>query len=142
MTNSLVAGEALRFIVAGKAIFTLRSARTGTRYTYKVVVADERPGMAPAWFVSLLVGQDNTSDYQYIGLLTEQGFRTTRASTLRPDSKPVVAFSWTINHLRSATLPSTLEIYHEGRCGRCGRPLTVPESITSGYGPECIGKVA
>ena len=32
--------------------------------------------------------------------------------------------------------------WHEGRCGRCGRKLTVPESIEAGYGPECINLVA
>jgi len=29
-------------------------------------------------------------------------------------------------------------VFHEGACGRCGRTLTVPESIASGFGPECI----
>src|ERR1700675_3055956 len=24
-----------------------------------------------------------------------------------------------------------------GKCGRCGKPLTVPESIASGFGPDC-----
>jgi hypothetical protein len=27
--------------------------------------------------------------------------------------------------------------HHEGKCGRCGRLLTVPSSIESGIGPEC-----
>jgi len=27
------------------------------------------------------------------------------------------------------------------RCGRCGRVLTVPESVESGFGPECIGRL-
>jgi hypothetical protein len=27
--------------------------------------------------------------------------------------------------------------YHEGRCGRCARRLTTPESITRGLGPIC-----
>jgi hypothetical protein len=38
-------------------------------------------------------------------------------------------------------MPDGVVIWHEGRCGRCGRRLTVPESIESGYGPECIGKI-
>lgn len=29
------------------------------------------------------------------------------------------------------------EVWHEGRCGRCGRKLTVPESIETGIGPDC-----
>jgi predicted metal-dependent hydrolase len=28
-------------------------------------------------------------------------------------------------------------VHHEGKCGRCGRLLTVPSSIESGIGPEC-----
>ena len=34
-----------------------------------------------------------------------------------------------------------LEVWHEGRCGRCNRALTVPESIASGIGPECAKHV-
>lgn len=30
--------------------------------------------------------------------------------------------------------------YHEGRCGRCARRLTVPRSIINGIGPECEKK--
>lgn len=30
-----------------------------------------------------------------------------------------------------------VEVWHEGRCGRCARRLTVPASILIGIGPEC-----
>lgn len=30
--------------------------------------------------------------------------------------------------------------YHEGRCGKCARTLTVPESIINGIGPVCAQK--
>ncbi|MGQ4872128.1 MAG: DUF6011 domain-containing protein, partial [Candidatus Thorarchaeota archaeon] len=35
----------------------------------------------------------------------------------------------------NVALPEKVRIWHEGKCGRCGRRLTVPESIESGYGP-------
>jgi len=35
-----------------------------------------------------------------------------------------------------ATL-NQLRFYHEGRCGKCARVLTVPESIILGIGPVC-----
>lgn len=38
-------------------------------------------------------------------------------------------------------LPSQIEVWHEGRCGACGRRLTVPESIANGLGPVCAGHV-
>jgi hypothetical protein len=34
-----------------------------------------------------------------------------------------------------------VEFWHEGKCCRCGRKLTVPASIASGIGPECATKI-
>ena len=55
-----------------------------------------------------------------------------------PSSK---AFSWAWGYIKNDVLPVKLEIWHEGRCARCNRKLTVPSSIESGFGPECAGKV-
>ena len=55
---------ALSFILAGNATFTLRSLRTGARYTYKVREAEDKPGV---FFVKYLIGQDNENDYRYLG---------------------------------------------------------------------------
>lgn len=129
--------EAARaFILAGNARVTLVSVKTGTRYTYRVRQADEKP----LWFVSLLAGSDNESDYVYLGIIRDGAFSLTKKSHMVPTSQPVVAFSWTFSKL-SQGMPEQVEIWHEGRCGRCGRTLTVPESIESGFGPECIHHV-
>lgn len=45
---------------------------------------------------------------------------------------------WTGHMAQDKELPEQIEVWHEGRCGRCGRRLTVPESIANGLGPECI----
>ena len=40
------------------------------------------------------------------------------------------AFSWAWSHLVGEVLPNEqLEIWHEGRCARCNRKLTVPEDL-------------
>ena len=44
--------------------------------------------------------------------------------------------------LAAGSMPANVEINHEGRCGRCGRALTVPESVASGIGPESALKMA
>lgn len=45
---------------------------------------------------------------------------------------------WVMARLQSGNgLPETVEVWHEGRCARCARRLTVPESIILGLGPEC-----
>lgn len=138
MTNHLLDAEkAKRFILAGNARVTLVSLKTDARYTYRVQQAGDKPDM---WFVYLLTGSDNESDFTYIGIISGFSFRTTNKSKLPADSAPVAGFSYAMKALLLQTvpqIPSSLQIWHEGRCGRCNRALTVPESILSGFGPEC-----
>lgn len=137
------AEKAYQFILGGNATFTLRSQETGTRYTYKVTLAEKRPGDKEdewqKWFVALLSGPDNQNDFTYLGMIRANQFQLTRASRMKLDSLPVKAFHWTFANLVQHRFPDKLEIWHEGRCGRCGRKLTVPESIATGFGPECAG---
>jgi hypothetical protein len=136
------AQDAVAFITAGNAYFTLRSTVTGVRYTYRVnPPKDQDTRWGKKYFVALLSGPDNTADYTYLGMLQDNVFRLTRASKMTADSKPVVAFKWTWERLVMGVFPKGLEVWHEGRCGRCGRKLTVPESVEAGIGPECAGKM-
>lgn len=146
-TARIEMAKALGFILAGEAIFTIRNTRTGNRMTYKVV----RKQGEQLWFVRYLSGPDNTSDYAYLGIVTnlagpaggvqDLAFRTTAKSCASPDSMAVQCFQWTLNRMvQGLPIPPQVEIWHEGCCGRCGRRLTVPESIASGFGPECIKK--
>lgn len=135
------------FILGGKAIFTV-SNPTGERYTFKVNRKDAEPGSPygdqPTFFVKLLTGPDNGSDYTYLGLLTEGGaVKLTRASRFTDETKPVKVIRWAAGLVFAGRdLPAGYAIHHEGRCGRCGRRLTVPESVESGFGPECAGRLA
>ena len=45
------------------------------------------------------------------------------------------AIRFLFNHIDD--VPDNLRVYHEGKCCRCGRTLTTPESIKKGIGPEC-----
>lgn len=161
--SQLSVTDAAKFILAGKATFTLRSQKTGTRYTYRVSQAKERSNFltmpteireqhlqfrektlgepVDTWFVSLLSGPDNEGDYMYLGMIRNGQFLLTKKSRMTSDSLPVKAFRWTWEKLVAGVEPQQVEIWHAGKCGRCGRTLTVPESISSGYGPECIQHV-
>jgi hypothetical protein len=131
------------FMLAGNATFTLVSTRTGARYTYRVRRAyDQKDDELPRWFVSLLTGPDNESSYTYIGMIFadqagKTSFRLTRASQLPITSTPVEVFEWVFGQLSDGLDVGEVEVWHAGMCGRCGRTLTVPESIASGLGPEC-----
>jgi hypothetical protein len=128
--------DALNFMLAGRARFTLRSEKTGTRFTFQV----SQPEGKDIWFVGLLTSGDNESGYSYVGIISKDFvFLTTGASKLPMDAPPLKAFSWTLRHLvERQEVPPQLEVWHEGACGKCGRTLTVPESIASGFGPTCI----
>jgi len=135
------ATDALDFILAGNAYFTLRSLKTGKRYTYRVAVAkDSRDTPTPLHFVSVLTGPDNSSDYTYIGTIRDRTFRWGKRGGLDAKAPSVQAIEWALAQLVAGRLPTSLEVWHQGRCGRCGRLLTVPESIDRGLGPECAGK--
>jgi hypothetical protein len=133
------AEDIIRFVHAGKARLTLKSIKTGTRYTFKVTKVRNAQDR---FFVSLLTGSDNTSSYSYIGLLENKKFRLTSKSQMTDSSTPVKAFRFMCTQvIENETVPEQLEVWHEGRCGRCNRLLTVPESIERGIGPECWSKM-
>lgn len=132
------------WITAGKAHFTV-SNPAGDRYTYRVV---HRPGtdrFAPKWFVGLLTGPDNTRHYTYLGILdAETGdVRLTDKSAYGNDARPVKVLRYALRHwvYGREEIPAGYAVHHEGRCCRCGRLLTVPESIESGIGPECATRM-
>jgi len=139
-------GDALRFMLAGNARMTLVSKKTGNRFTFRVRSPKGGEEGAGPWFVSVLNGTDNEADYAYAGSIfpdpkTGFVFRSTKAAKISSEAPSFKAFAWTFAKLASQTkVDDLVEVWHEGRCGRCGRVLTVPSSIASGLGPECAEK--
>lgn len=143
-----------KFITAGKAIFTVEvpdeiASQFGkSHYTYRVSLKKAKGNYGDTFFVSCLTGPDNNSNYSYLGILNPQtgAVRTTANSKFRPDSFTVKLIQrvmyrlWTNEAQKIAE--AGFDLHHEGKCGRCGRRLTVPESIETGLGPECAGRVA
>lgn len=130
------------FVLAGKATFTVSNGK-GERYTYRVTHKAAGPAYGEAWFVSLLTGQDNTNDYSYLGMLDKATLtvKLTKGSKVTADSKAYRVVAWALKVIKSGkALPQGYAILHSGHCGRCGKLLTVPESILRGLGPECAGK--
>ncbi len=123
--------EALKFIFAGKSLVTFVNTNTGNRFTFKVKQAKN----SNLFFVSVLTSPEV---YTYIGTATEGVYRHGRKSHITKDSQSVKVFEYVINKLKSQNLPEFIEVWHEGKCGKCGRTLTVPASIATGIGPECI----
>jgi len=132
-----------RFLWAGCAVFTLVSGKTGTRYTYRIRVPknNKNPSGIGPYFVSLLNGPN---DYAYMGMVTKQrdNYVATQASRMGAEAPSAIALRWFLARAAQGGEPcGALQFWHEGHCGRCGRKLTVPESVAAGIGPECAGRM-
>lgn len=66
-----------------------------------------------------------------------------RKSPIEMDASSAKAFAWIFarlvagRELASNDGAHTVTIRHADRCARCARPLTVPASIDTGFGPDC-----
>lgn len=128
--------EPFRFMLAGNALFTVENTATGNRFTFKV----RQPDDSKPHFVSVLTGPDNENDYAFLGTVFDAGrYQHGRRSRISEDAPSARAFQWLFRQLSAGRgLPAQIRVCHCGKCGRCGKTLTVPESVESGFGPECI----
>jgi len=126
---------ALDFIFGGKSLFTVRNPNTDNRLTYKVKKGKDND----IYFVSVLSSGDDL--YQYVGhIKKDMNLKHSNKSKVSINSMSFKVFDFLTKSLYSNNLPDFIEIFHHGRCARCSRILTVPDSIESGFGPECIKK--
>ena len=133
-----VVDDIKNFIFAGNAIFTIESSQTGVWYTYKMKRADQKDENCKTFFVAVLRGPDNISSYTYLGTVFDgEKFVLTKKSRYKDDSTCVKAFKFFFNNIVKNFIDPRLNFYHMGICGRCGRALTVPDSIQRGIGPVC-----
>lgn len=142
------------FVTAGKATFTLEVAsefanknNLNPHYTFSVKKKPASMQYPETWFVSMLTGRDNETNYSYLGILSPNNgeVHLTQKSKLKDDSMVVKLLRKSLKRIwenqTEEITKAGFDLHHEGRCGRCGRKLTVPESIKTGLGPECAGRV-
>jgi hypothetical protein len=134
-SHKLNNSDALKFIFAGNSTATFVNTKTNNRFTFKVKQKKD----SNLFFVSVLTNPDT---YTYIGTVINGQFKHGKKSKITKDAQSVRVFDYVFNNLVSNSLPNFIEVWHEGRCGKCGRNLTVPESIANGLGPECIKSIS
>lgn len=137
--NKLSGSHILTFLLGGNATFTMRSEKTGTRFTYKITAPkNSDKDTSTTFWVKVLTGYNNETDYTYIGFMRHKQGRWSFTAKEQTEAQSTIAFTWYFNNYIAAGLEHPkVEVWHEGKCCRCGRKLTVPESIESGIGPEC-----
>lgn len=116
---------------------TIRNRQTGEHRTFRVrtVLKGDLKGER---ILSLLVGPDNTSNYKPFAFVKDDG----RIIVWRKyrETGHWNAYAYMVNKIvieRDAEWTAKYEHMLEGRCCRCNRLLTHPESLETGIGPEC-----
>lgn len=137
MSVELKKEDVANYVLAGNATVTVESGKTGKYFTFKVIRSKE---VDVLYFIHLLTGPDNEDDYQFIGSYDDDRRKFTPMHPWTDYFKQgwppsVRAANFLFEKLYNK--PDLLHVYHEGRCGKCGRKLTTPESIARGLGPEC-----
>ena len=141
--EKLTADKVKTFFFAGKAVFTLRNSNTGNRFTYKVTAPKkQKDPKNPVYFVKVMNGSDNESSYAFAGTIFDKNSYThSKKSMINSDATSVKVIESFVGFLTKDKVPNGVEVWHEGKCGRCGRRLTVPDSIYTGIGPECAKQI-
>lgn len=127
-----------KFIQAGNAIFTLRNEKTNNRFTYKFKQNQNNPDV---FWVYVLCMSDNSDDksYKFLGGFSEEKkFIHSPKAQIKYDNPSVKTIDWWCKTLYDGKIPNYVKMYHLSHCGRCGKQLTSPDSIISGFGPECL----
>lgn len=153
MESNSVINVSTQFILAGEAIFTLSNGR-GEHETFKVYRAKPNAQFpTQAYFAKVLTGPDNSNDYMYLGQVIPPTLidpnprvKLTTRSTCREDSRSIKALRFSLRAIWQVeagtyTLPPGYTIKHADRCGKCGRPLTTPTSLSTGFGEECASQL-
>lgn len=111
----------------------------GSHRTFKVWTKQEGAKFAAGRrLLGILVGPDNTSDFEPVAFVEEDRvvlWRRHRGTNI----DRYVSILWAAATWGSVPPGHTLEVAK--RCLRCGRDLTTPESLERGIGPECWEKL-
>lgn len=126
--------DAMNFILAGNSLFTVKNIKSEKRFTFKVT----KHKKDNIYFVRILT---NPNIYEFIGTLKDDSYKHSLKSKISSSAQSVIVFNYIINRLLTNTLPDIIEIWHEGKCGKCGRSLTDPDSIQMGFGPFCLNSI-
>ena len=143
--------KAKELIGAGNATFSIANPQH-EHFTFRIncVQATDRDSRQPqvdangdpvyVWFAGVLTGPDNATDYNYLAVFepTTWKLRWTSGSKIKEDAPSSRVLKYFLNLIFDENpLPEGYDIWHAGRCCRCGRKLTVPASIAAGIGPVC-----
>lgn len=131
-----------QLFTAGRAVLTFKNTVKDTHMTVrsKQLVDRNTKERKPIFFVSVSLLGDQDTGFRFAGTW----FDDTKSYKLHSSVQPGSQIHHVMEFLKKAILnPQILRdmkvsLLHEGRCVRCGLPLTNPESISIGLGSDCL----
>lgn len=121
---------------------------TGEHRTFRVATRPNDAEFAPGKrTVAILRGPDNGADYVSFGFIDDAGlsvWKKFRGAPGEPsffEKLAPVFWSLATEGERSKWHARGMRLLLEGTCVVCNRALTDPESIQTGVGPKCAGRV-
>ena len=139
--------HALRFILAGKCEFILKSGKTGTHIKFKldkrVRESDSCDSENKDWFYWVNTAYID-EPMMYAGVVffdfNDNQFKFVRGNRgmLNNSDKRVKSLIFVLNNLFNGKTDINVEVISFGKCGRCGKKLTDAESMRLGLSSQCL----
>lgn len=121
--------------------YTIQNSDTGVHRTFRIKTQPKDSRFAGGKrIIGLMTGSDNQSSYTNFGFVDDTGIHVWNRHK-GTDYEKLAWMIWTMliepthPRLRNYSIQSSLA------CLRCNRELTTPESLLSGIGPVCEGRV-
>lgn len=136
--------DALKFMLAGMSEFILISGKTGKRLVYKLDKKESNKSKdGEKQYVYWLNTAEKNGTMIYAGVLffdsNDSKFKFGKGArgNLTNDDIRVKSILYVLNALQKGKTDINVTVMHTGKCGKCGKKLTDPESIAIGLGPKC-----
>lgn len=130
------------FFFAGRSVLTFRNNETGSHMTVKVKQATDKKDRKiklPIFFVFVSLLGDGETSYRFGGTIFQENMGIKLGKDVQPGSQLHQVMGFLLKALKDPQiLRGKVSLLHEGRCCRCSLPLTHPESINTGFGPDCL----
>jgi hypothetical protein len=131
---------------AGRATLTFRNTEKETHMTVKVKQAtdkNDRKKKLPIFFVSVSLIGDRETGYVHAATIFQDVMNIKLSNKVEEGSQlhKVIQFVWNAVRNPQILRDKKVALLHEGKCCRCSMPLTHPESINTGFGPDCLSYI-
>lgn len=128
-----------RYLHAGKGVVTLAHPTTWKAHSYAFLYPKNSKEFPEGTIFVYVLHEGHKL---YLGMLDGSNFRTTSRSKFTEDTESVRGARYIVSMANKQCLVDRREmnLYHSGKCCKCGRSLTAGSSMTQGIGKKCLRK--